>query len=85
MSLEARNLAHQMNELDLSLESKPKDSKEWENGKIQYENILRRIDWVLPQGLKQVIDYLNENGNIVYNKFYKKKIEEEIKKGEKRK
>lgn len=78
MSIEARNLAKRMNNLDLSKETS-KDKKDWETGKIEYDNIKRNIEFILPSGLEQVVNYLNENGKIVYERFYKKLIEEEIK------
>lgn len=83
MSIEAKSLAEQMNKLDLSAEGKPRDSPEWQKGKTEYESIIRNIGFILPRGLKLVIGYLNENGWIVYNKFFHNKIEEEIKRGTK--
>lgn len=83
MSIEARNLANRMNKLDMSLENST-DKKAYENGKIEYENIKRNIQFILPSGLIHVVDYLNENGKKVYERFYKKLIEEEIQKGKKK-
>lgn len=82
MNIEARCLAKRMNDLDLSLE-KSKNSFDYNRGRTEYENIILSIQFILPSGLKLVEDYLNENGKVVYNRFYKKRIEEEIKKGEK--
>lgn len=84
MSLEARNLAERMNKLDLSAE-KSKDIKIYEDGMREYHNIKRNIQFILPRGLRLVPDYLNDNGKIVYNRFYKKLIEEEIKEQGRRK
>lgn len=83
MSIEASNLARRMNNLDLSLENS-KNKLDYEKGKNEYDNIKRNIQFILPSGLKQVINYLNENGKVVYERFYKKLIEEEIQKGEKK-
>lgn len=84
MSIEAKELAHRMNKLDISLQSS-KDKRVWEDGKARYENIKLHITFILPQGLKKVVDYLDENGKMIYERFYKKLIEEEIQKGEKKK
>lgn len=84
MSIEASNLARRMNNLDMTLQSS-KDKKLWEAGKAEYENIKRHINFILPSGLKQIENYLNDNGKAVYERFFKKLIEEEIQKGEKKK
>lgn len=83
MSIEASNLARRMNNLDMTLQSS-KDKKLWEDGKAEYENIKLHINFILPSGLKEVVNYLNDNGKVVYERFYKKLIEEEIQKGEKK-
>lgn len=77
MSIEAKSLARRMNALDLSAE-KSKDNALYERGKVEYENIKRNIGFILPSGLKLVVDYLNDNGKIVYERFFKKLIEQEI-------
>lgn len=84
MSIEASNLAKRMNKLDLSLQNS-KNRKLWEAGKAEYENIKLQITFILPQGLKQVVNFLDENGKVIYERFYKKLIEEEINKIEKKK
>lgn len=84
MSIEARSLAERINNLDLSAE-KSKDSKVYEEGKTEYENIKRKITWILPAGLREVENYLNDNGRIVHERFFKKIIDDEIKNQGKRK
>ena len=78
MSIEARNLARRMNNLDLSAEKSPDDAV-YERGKVEYENIKRNIGFILPSGLKLVENYLDDNGKIVYERFFKNLIDQEIK------
>jgi hypothetical protein len=79
MSIEIRSLANKMNELDLSLENLKESDPLYKKGFIEYQNIKLKIKFILPQGLRQIEQFLNENGKKVYEKFYKKLIEQEIK------
>lgn len=80
MSIEARTLAGLINDLDDSAE-KATDQKVYDEGLQAYQHIIRQIRFILPRGLKLVPDYLDEHGRYIYEKYFKKKIEEEIKKG----
>lgn len=80
MSVEARYLADLINDLDDSAENAT-DKAIYEKGLADYQTIIRQAKFILPSGLKLVPDYLNEHGKYIYNKYFKKKIEEEIKKG----
>lgn len=84
MSIEARNLAIKINNLDTSLEKLPQDSKEFQDGKIAYDNICRSIQFILPTGLEVVPNYLTDQGKLTYQKFFKSKIEAEINKNKKK-
>lgn len=80
MSVEARYLASLINDLDDSAE-KSSHRAIYEKGLADYQTILRQTRFILPSGLKLIPDYLSEHGIYIYNKYFKKKIEDEIKKG----
>lgn len=74
----AKDLATEMNQFDLSSE-KSKDDDVYYEGKRRYHNIKIHMKLIKSEYLKTVPSYLNENGQKVYERYYKKMLEEQIK------
>lgn len=61
-------VADLINKFDLTSE-KSKDDAIYNKGKQDYERIKRELDFVLPQFREDILEELDENGKLVYQRF----------------